>query len=100
MLVKDNVPRNIDTIRRNVKIFVSLVKRTVAQKHTLLRAKIKLMIIVRSKVRPESAPKNLKKGVVRCFIQKHLKRCFHVDGTTRKPVNEKTSCSKSITPIT
>ena len=100
VLIKNNIPRYVDTIRRNMKTFVSLMKRAIAQKHTLLRAKIKLMIIIGSKVWPASAPKHLKKGIAMCFIKKSLKRCFHLNGATRKPADKKTSSSESIIPIT
>jgi hypothetical protein len=75
------------------------MKRTIAQKHTLLRSKLKFMIIIWSKMRPTSTTKHLKKGVVRCFLEKTLKRSFHIDCATREPVDEKTGSSKSITPV-
>jgi hypothetical protein len=46
MLVKDHVPRNINSIRGNMKAFVTLVYRTIAKKDTLFRAKIELVIVV------------------------------------------------------
>ena len=99
ILIKNNVPRDIDMIGRNMETFIPFMKRTVAQKHTLLRTEIKFMTVIRSKMRPASTPKYLKKGVVRCFIKKSLKRSFHLNGATRKPIDEKTGCSKSIIPI-
>jgi hypothetical protein len=79
-----------------MKTLVSFMKRTVAQKHTLLRSKLKFMIIIWTKMRPTRTAKHLKKGVVRCFFEKTLKRSFHIDGATRKPVDEETGSSKSI----
>ena len=61
MLIKDDISRNIDSIGWDMETFVSLMKCTIAQKHTLLRPELKLMIIVGSKVRPASTPKYLKK---------------------------------------
>jgi hypothetical protein len=44
-----------------MKTLVSLMKRTIAQKHTLLQMKIKLIITVRLKVRLASHPNTLKR---------------------------------------
>ena len=71
-LIKDDISRYINSIGWNMKTFVSLMKRTIAQKHTLLRPKLKLMVVVWSKVRRAGTPKNLKKGVIRRFKKKSL----------------------------
>jgi hypothetical protein len=36
ILIKDNIPRNINTARRNIQALVSLMKGTIAKKSTLL----------------------------------------------------------------
>jgi hypothetical protein len=57
------------------------------------------VIIIRAKVRPTCTAKHLKEGVVGRFIEKALKRGFHVDGATRKPINQETGCRECIIPI-
>ena len=52
--------------------FISFVKRAIAQKHTLSGPKLKLMIVIGSKIGLTSTPKHLKEGVIRCFIEKSL----------------------------
>jgi hypothetical protein len=76
------------------------VKGTIPKKHTFFGSKIKFLIIVRAKVRPTRATKHTEKGVVGCFTKKTLKWSLHIDDTTRKPINEKTCCGKSIAPET
>ena len=78
MLIKNDIPRYIDTISGNMKTFVAFVKRTIAKKDTLFGPKFQLMFIVWAKVRPASTPKHFKKSVVRLFIKKQFNGSLHV----------------------
>ena len=61
MLIKHDIPRYIDTISGNMKTFVTFMKRAIANKNTLLRTKLKLVLIIWTKMRPASTPKYLEK---------------------------------------
>ena len=78
MLIKHDVPRYIDTISGNMKTFVTFMKRAIAKKNTLLRTKLKLALIIWTKMRPASTPKYLEKGIIRLFIKENLNGSLHV----------------------
>jgi hypothetical protein len=69
MFIKDNIPRDINTIRRNVETLIPLVERTIPKKHTLFGSIFKFMVIVRTKVRPTGTTKNLEERVIRSFME-------------------------------
>ena len=78
MLIKHNIPRYIDTICGNMKTFISFMKRAVTKKNTLLGAKLKLALVIWTEMRPTSAPKNLKEGVIGLFIKENFNGSLHV----------------------
>jgi hypothetical protein len=96
--IKNNIPRNIDSICRNMKTLITLVHRTVTKEDTLFGSKLEFALIVRSKMRPTRTPEHLKKGIVRHFPQKTLKRCLHIDHSTWESIDKKASSGESITP--
>jgi hypothetical protein len=40
VFIKDNIARDVHTVRRNMKTLVSFMKRTVAKEHTFFRSKL------------------------------------------------------------
>ena len=78
MLIKHDVPRYIDTISGNMKTFVTFMKRAIAKENTLLRTKLKLALVIWTKMRPASTPKDLEKGIIRLFIKENLNGSLHV----------------------
>ena len=78
MLIKHDVPRYIDTISGNMKTFLTFMKRAIAKKNTLLRTKLKLALVIWTKMRPASTPKYLAKGIIRLFIKENLNGSLHV----------------------
>jgi hypothetical protein len=99
MFVKNNIPRDINPIRRNVETLITLVQRAIAQENTFFRSEIKFMIVVLTNMMPTCTSKYLKKGVIGSFMKKTLKVCLHVNGATRKLVYQKTGSRKRIIPI-
>jgi hypothetical protein len=50
---------------RYIKTSVAFVKATIAKKSTLHGAKLKLPLIIRTKIRPNGTPKSAKKRIIR-----------------------------------
>ena len=98
MLIKHDIPGYVDTIGGNMKTFVPFMKRAIAQKNTLFGAKLKLVLVVRAEMWPASAPKDLKKGIIRLFIKENLNGSLHIQDTSGSTVYEKTCSGESITP--
>jgi hypothetical protein len=65
ILIKYNITRYIDSPGINIKHFESFVNIVVSKKDTFLGSKLKLALVVRSKVWPTSTPKNLEGGMIR-----------------------------------
>jgi hypothetical protein len=80
--------------------FVPFVKRTITKENTFFRAKLELMLIIWTDMRPACTPKYLEKGVIRRCVEELFNRSFHVENTCRQAVNEKTGCKECITPKT
>ena len=78
MLIKHNIPRDVDTISGHMKTFVSFMKRAITKKNTLLGTKLKLAFVIRTEMWPTSTPKNLKEGIIRLFIKDNLNGCINV----------------------
>ena len=97
-LIEDDISRNIHTIRWNMETLVPLMERAITQEDTLFRAKLKLTIVVRPKMRPTSTPKHFEESIVRCIMQQFFNGCIHIENTSRQPIYKKTGCMKSITP--
>jgi hypothetical protein len=51
---------------------VIFMKRTIPEKHTLLRPKLQFMIIVRTSMRPTRTSKNFEIRVVMSFMKQNL----------------------------
>jgi hypothetical protein len=85
-------------VSRDMKTLVTFVERAIAKKHTLFRAELQFVTIIGTKVWPARAAKDLQKSVVRNFLKEKLKRCFHIENTSGKPIYQEASCGKSITP--
>ena len=83
VLIKDNITGYIDTICWHMKALVAFMKRTITQKHTFLRPKLKLSMIIWTKMGPAGTPEHLKEGIVRSFMEKELNRSFHINDTGR-----------------
>jgi hypothetical protein len=49
-------------------------------------------------MRPTSTTKDLKEGIIRCFMKKFLKRGVHRENMCGQPIYEETSSGKGITP--
>jgi hypothetical protein len=65
VLIKDHIPRNIDTTGGDIKIFESFVHVTIPREHTLLGTELKLSLVIGAKIRPTCAPRDSKKGIIR-----------------------------------
>jgi hypothetical protein len=78
MLIKHYIPRDIDSIGRNMKTFVTFMKRTIAKKDTLFGPKFQLAFIIWAKMRPASTTKHFKESIVRLFIQEEFNGSLHV----------------------
>ena len=78
MLIKHNIPRDVDTISENMKTFVSFMKRAITKKNTLLGTKLELTLVIWTEMGPSSTPKHLEKGVVRLFIKENFNGSLHV----------------------
>ena len=85
--VKDNVTRNIDTARRDVKEFDSFVLGTISNEHALRGAKHKFAIIVWTEIRPAGTSEHTERLVVRFDVEKAFEGCFIVNDTTRKHID-------------
>ena len=71
----------------------------IAKKNASLRPKINFMIIVRTKVRLRSTPKNFKKIVIWSFIIKKFKKGFDMCDKRGEPINQVSGSEKSFIPI-
>ena len=89
MLIKDDVPRYIDTICGNMKTFVTFMKRAIAKKDTLLGAKLGLALVIWMEMRPASTPKNLEEGVIRLYIKENFNGSLHVQNMSGSTVDKK-----------
>jgi c-di-GMP-related signal transduction protein len=69
ILIKHDVTRDVDTVRRNMQAFVPFVNSTIPKKHALLRPKLKLMFIIGSKMRPTRTSKNFQESIIWSFIK-------------------------------
>ena len=69
MLIKHNIPRDVDAISGHMKTFVSFMKRAITKENTLLGTKLELALVIWTEMGPASTPKHLEKGVVRLFIK-------------------------------
>jgi hypothetical protein len=72
ILIKHDVTRDIDSVRRNMEAFVPFVESTVPEKDTLLRPKLEFVFVVWSKVRPTCTPEDLQKSVIGSFIKQEF----------------------------
>ena len=98
VFIKYNVTRNINVICGNVETVVALMLRTIPKKNTLFRAKLKFAMVVWMKVRPTRTTKHFEERIVRNFLKKELKWCFHLEDMSGEPINQETSCEEGITP--
>jgi hypothetical protein len=78
--------------------FVTFVKRTITKENTFFRAKLELMLIIWTDMRPTCTPKYLEKGVIMRCVEELFNRSFHVENTCRQAVNEETGYKECITP--
>jgi hypothetical protein len=90
--------RNIDVIGRNMETLVTFVERAIAKKNTLFRAELELAVTIGTKMRPARTAKNLQESIIRNFLERKLKWCFHIKKTRKKPIYQETSYGKGITP--
>ena len=100
MLIKHNIPRDVDTISGHMKTFVSFMKRAITKKNTLLGTKLELTLVIWTEMGPASTPKHLEKGVVRLFIKENFNGSLHIQNTSGSTIDEKTCSGESITPKT
>ena len=89
MLIKHDIPRYIDTIGGNMKTFVSFMKRAIAKKDTLFGSKLELALVIWTKMRPASTPKNLEEGVIRLYIKENFNGSLHVQNMSGSTVDKK-----------
>ena len=61
MLIKHNIPRNVDTISGHMKTFVSFMKRAITKKNTLLGTKLELTLVIWTEMGQQAHPNTLKK---------------------------------------
>jgi hypothetical protein len=87
VFIEDNISRNKDSIRRNMKTLVTFVLRAISKEDTLFGMKLKFVLIVWTNVRPTSTSKHLEKSVVRRPLKKLLNRSFHVKYTSRQAID-------------
>ena len=100
MLIKHNIPRDVDTISGHMQTFVSFMKRAITKKYTLLGTKLELALVIWTEMGPASTPKHLEKGVVRLFIKENFNGSLHIQNTSGSTIDEKTCSGESITPKT
>ena len=100
MLIKDNITRNIHTICWDMKAFIPFVHRTIPKEDTFFRTELKLATIIRTEMRPARTTEHFKKRVIRHLTKQEFKWSFHMKEPRREPIDEKTGCSKGITPKT
>ena len=72
ILIKHDVTRDIDTVRRNMETFVPFMKSTIPKKDTLLRQKLKFMFIIEPKMRPTRTSKDFHKSIIWSFIEQEF----------------------------
>jgi hypothetical protein len=87
VFIEDNISRNKDSIRRNMKTLVTFVLRAISKEDTLFGTKLKFLLIVWANVRPTSTAKHLEKSVVRRLLKKLLNGSFHVKYTSRQAID-------------
>jgi hypothetical protein len=87
IFIEDNISRNKDSIRTNMKTLVTFVFRTISMEDTLFGTKLKFVLIVWANVRPTSTAKHLEKSVVRRLLKKLLNGSFHVKYTSRQAID-------------
>jgi hypothetical protein len=74
LLIKNDIPGNINTTSRNIEALKPFVHRTIAQKSTTFGTKSKFVSIVGPKIGPTCTSKNSKHGIIRFVMEQDLKR--------------------------
>jgi hypothetical protein len=87
VFIEDNISRNKDSIRRNMKTLVTFVLRTITKEDTLFGTKLKFVPIVWANMRPTGTAKHLEKSVVRRLLKKLLNGSFHVKYTSGQTID-------------
>jgi hypothetical protein len=77
---------------------VPFMKGAISKEDTFFGTILELVFVIWTKVWPTRTTEDFEKGVVRDLTKQSLKGCFHIKNTSRKPIDEKTSCSNRITP--
>jgi hypothetical protein len=75
------------------------VKITIAKKNTLHGAKLKLPLIIRTKVRPNRTPKGAKKRVIWWSFEQEFSRSFILNNFAWQVIDEINRREKSFVPI-
>jgi hypothetical protein len=67
MLIENNITKYIDSVGRNVKAFITLVKQAIPKENTLFGAKLKFSFVVRMEMKPTGTPKDFKESIIQDF---------------------------------
>jgi hypothetical protein len=86
MLIKDNIPRNVDTTSRNVKAPVPLVKFTVSYEHTLFSPEVWFVNTIGSKILPAGSSKGFYHGEIRLSSSELLNGSAEPNDPTSKSI--------------
>jgi hypothetical protein len=78
ILIEHYVTRYVNTVRGNMEALVPFVKRTIPKEDALFGPKLQLALVIWTKMRPTSTPKNLKKRIIWEFIEQEFKGGFHL----------------------
>ena len=79
--------------------FVPLMKKTISQKNTFKRTRLKFVGIIWTKIWPTRATKGFKKRVIRSGVEQFFERRLILKNWSGKTINEITCRLKGIIPI-
>jgi hypothetical protein len=89
ILIKDYIPRNINTASSHIQTLDIFVKWAISQKHTVCGSVSELSFVVRTKVWSTGTPKNPKGIIIWFNFEKAFYKSLMVANFTRKKIYKK-----------